>query len=95
VPEYRVIAHRRVHKFISKLKDEKLKTAVKTALKKLQNYPISLKEMDVEKIKGLERTFRIRIGDYRIIFHVGKMERTIYVAHIEARKKVYERLGRM
>jgi len=52
VPEYRVIAHRRVHKFISKLKDEKLKTAVKTALIKLQNYPISLREMDAEKIKA-------------------------------------------
>jgi len=94
VPEYRVIAHRRVHKFISKLKDEKLKTAVKTAIIKLQNYPVSLREMDVEKIKGLERTFRIRIGDYRIIFHAEKTEKTIYVTHIEARKKVYERLGR-
>jgi len=94
VPEYRVTAHRRVHKSLSKLKDEKLKTAVKTAITKLRNYPISLREMDVEKIKGLERTFRIRIGDYRIIFHVDKVERTIYVAHIEARKKAYERLGR-
>jgi len=95
VPEYRVIAHRRVHKFISKVKDEKLKTAVKTAITNLQNYPISLREMDVEKIKGLERTFRIRIGNYRIIFHVDKTEKTIYVAHIEARKRAYERLGRM
>ena len=93
MPEYKVIAHRRVHKFLLKLKDEKLKTAVKTAIIKLQNYPISLREMDVEKIKGLERTFRIRIGDYRIIFHVDKIERTIYVAHIEARKKVYKRLS--
>jgi len=95
VPEYRVIAHRRVHKFISKVKDEKLKTAVKTAITNLQNYPISLREMDVEKIKGLERTFRIRIGNHRIIFHVDKTEKTIYVAHIEARKRAYERLGRM
>jgi len=93
VPEYKVIAHRRVLKFISELKDENLKSMVKDALTKLENYPIILREMDVEKIKGLERTFRIRIGKHRIIFHVEKTEKTIYVTHAEARKKVYERLS--
>jgi len=93
VPEYKVIAHRRVLKFISELKDENLKSMVKDALTKLENYPIILREMDVEKIKGLERTFRIRIGKHRIIFHVEKTEKTIYVTHAEARKKVYKRLS--
>jgi mRNA-degrading endonuclease RelE of RelBE toxin-antitoxin system len=45
--------------------------------------------MDIEKIKGLEKTFRIRIGKYRIIFHVDKTEKTIYITHAEARKKAY------
>jgi len=47
--------------------------------------------MDVEKIKGLEKTFRIRIRKYRIIFRVNKTEKTIYVTHTEARKRVYKK----
>jgi len=61
VPKYKVIAHRSVHKFISDLKDEKLKNTIKDAITNLENYPLSLREMDVQKIKGLEKTFRIRI----------------------------------
>ena len=91
MPKYRVIAHRRVHRFISDLKDEKLKSMIKDAIIKLENYPITLREMDVEKIKGLEKTFRIRIRKYRIIFRVNKTEKTIYVTHTEARKRVYKK----
>jgi hypothetical protein len=56
VPKYKVIAHRRVHKFISDLKDENVKNTIKDTLTKLENYPIILREMDVEKIKGLKKT---------------------------------------
>lgn len=49
--------------------------------------------MDVEKVKGLEKTFRIRIGKYRVIFSVDKTERTIYVTHAKARKRVYKKSG--
>lgn len=93
MPRYKVIAHRRVYKFISNLEDENLKDRIKEHLAKLENYPITLREMDIEKIKGLEKTFRIRIGKHRIIFHVDKTEKTIYVTHAEARKKVYTKLG--
>jgi mRNA-degrading endonuclease RelE of RelBE toxin-antitoxin system len=48
--------------------------------------------MDTEKIKGLERTFRVRAGKYRIIFYVDHAEKTIYVTHAEARKKAYEKI---
>lgn len=51
MPKYKVIAHRRVHKFISNLKDENLKNTIKDALTKLENYPITLREMDVERSK--------------------------------------------
>ena len=49
--------------------------------------------MDIEKIKGLEKAFRIRIGKYRIIFKVDKTEKTIYITHAEARKKAYTKLS--
>jgi mRNA interferase RelE/StbE len=89
VPKYKVLAHRRVHRFIVDTKNENLKRSIIDTLTKLEDYPVSLREMDVEKVKGLERTFRIRIGKYRIIFRVDKMVKTIYVTHAEARKKAY------
>ena len=91
MPNYKVIAHRRVHKFINKLKDPNLQNTVIDTLTKLENYPITLREMDIEKIKGLEKTFRLRIGKYRIIFHVNNAEKTIYVTHAETRKKIYKK----
>ena len=93
MPEFKVIAHRKVHKFIRRLKDEKLKNTIKDAIAKLEDYPLVLREIDVEKVKGLEKTFRIRIGRYRIIFFVDKTERTIYVTHAGTRKKIYKKLG--
>jgi len=93
VPKFKVIAHRRVHKFIQELKDEKLKNTIKDAIAKLEDYPLALREMNVEKVKGLEKTFRIRISKYRVIFFVDKTEGTIYVTHAEARKRVYKKLG--
>jgi len=90
VPKFKVIAHRRVHKFLKELKDENLKNKIKDAITKLEDYPLVLREMDIEKIKGLKRVFRIRIGKYRVIFFVDKTERTIYVTHAKIRKRIYK-----
>ena len=92
MPKYAVIAHRRVYKLIKELREENLKKTIKNCISELQNYPTSLREMDVEKIRGSERTFRLRTGKSRVIFRVDKAERTIYVTHLEARKKAYTKL---
>lgn len=92
-PKYKVVAHRRVQKFLHSLKDENLKLTIINQMTKLEDYPLSLREMDAEKIRGLERTFRVRTGKHRIIFYVDNVEKTIYVTHAEARKKAYERLS--
>ena len=91
-PEYKVLVHQRVQKFLSSLKDENHKRTIINQITKLKDYPLSLREMDTEKLKGLERTFRVRAGKYRIIFYVDNAEKTIYITHTEARKKAYEKI---
>ena len=91
-PKYKVVVHRRVQKFYITLKEENFKLAIINQLAKLEDYPLSLREMNTEKIRGLDRTFRVRAGKYRIIFNVDNAEKTIYVTHAEARKKAYERI---
>lgn len=60
-------------------------------MESLERYPVSLREMDVATIRGAERAFRIRVGRYRIIFAVDKEENTIYVTHLDTRKKIYRK----
>lgn len=66
--KYRIVMHRRVQKSLNSLKDKKLKLTIIDMITKLENYPLSLREMDTEKVRGLERTFRVRTGRYRLIF---------------------------
>ena len=89
MPKFRVIAHRRVHKFLRTLRNERLKQTLIEAMERLEDYPVSLREMDVATIKGLKKTFRIRVGQHRIIFYVDKPEKTIYITHLDTRKKAY------
>jgi len=91
VPNFKVIAHRRVQSNLNKIRDEKLKHSLIETLNKLENYPSSLQEMDIETIKGLKKTFRIRKGRHRIIFYVDKNEKTIYITHLDTRKRIYKK----
>ncbi len=93
MPKYQVIAHRKVLNFLSELTEKALKDTFKTHIEKLQDYPLSLREMDTEKIKGEKNSFRLRIGKYRVIFFVDNTESCVYVTGIEARKKAYTKKG--
>ncbi len=90
MPRYTVVAHKRVMKFLAELRDEALKERIKETMRKLVDYPLSLRELDVEKLEGAERTFRVRLGRHRLIFHVDKKERTVFVTHLGKRESIYE-----
>ena len=92
MPRFKVLAHKRVLKSLQSLRDEKLKDRLKEAIKELEDYPIALRRLDVEKLEGLERSYRIRVGDYRIIFVVDKKEKMIFVTHIGKRGSIYKRV---
>jgi mRNA-degrading endonuclease RelE of RelBE toxin-antitoxin system len=91
MPSFRVIAHRRVQSYLNKIRNKKLKDSLIETLLKLEDYPSVLRELDIETVKGLEKTFRIRRGNHRIIFYVDKTEKTIYVTHLDARKRIYKK----
>ena len=44
-----------------------------------------------EKLKGAEDYYRIRVGDYRVVYHVDDGELTITVTRIKHRRDVYRR----
>jgi mRNA interferase RelE/StbE len=44
------------------------------------------------KLEGAEGLFRIRVGDYRIIYEVDRRKRQVIIHHVRHRRDVYKRL---
>ena len=67
--------------------ENEMKNRIKGSLKELAS---GKKNMDMKKLKGIhgrEDLFRLRVGDYRVIFLPTDNE--IMVIRIDHRKKVY------
>ena len=47
------------------------------------------KQYDIRKLKGKDDTFRIRIGNIRIIYKVLWNDRRIYVDDVDLRENIY------
>ncbi len=43
-----------------------------------------------KKLKGYKDHWRIRIGDYRVIYIINESAKTVAVTHIAHRREVYE-----
>lgn len=67
---------------MKKLGNDELKNRLKDIIFSLEKYSLNLRIMDFENPGGLERAFRIRIGDYRIIFCVVKKDKLINICYI-------------
>jgi len=63
---------------------------IKELLVTLRENPIPTTIFDVVKIKSAKDTFRIRIGDIRIIYSVSWKDRHVYVLVIDWRERIYE-----
>jgi mRNA interferase RelE/StbE len=79
IPKYKVNVHPDVDAFIQSIPEPAHKKSAQDLLNDLSTYPEVLKQWDVQKVKGRENTFRVRIGRYRIAFVVDKKERQIDV----------------
>ncbi len=81
---YKVELRQRVRQSLDKL-PEKDHRVVITALESLEQEP---RPRGVEKIRGTE-LWRIRKGDYRVIYYINDQEQTIAVVRIGHRRDVY------
>jgi mRNA interferase RelE/StbE len=67
---------------------KKMKTRIKETIMKLSK---GEKHLDIKKLKGVEGgedLYRLRVGDYRIIYFPEK--RVIKVIRIDRRNKIYD-----
>ncbi len=47
---------------------------------------------DVKKLQDAQRLYRIRLGDYRIVYEVDTEKKEIMVHYVRHRKDVYKKL---
>ena len=82
---YEVILSRNALKFLKKLPPTD-RERIKEALLKLSQNPWFTQ---YKKLRGYP-FYRIRVGDYRIIYSVDEESKTVYVVRIGRRENVYD-----
>ena len=87
---YRLVLHQAVVAEIRALPGS-ARTRVKDAIDGLAEQPLP---HGVSRLKGRANAYRLRIGQYRILYEVHATEIVVYVIGVAHRKEVYKRLLR-
>ena len=74
-------------KFLQKSPKD-ISTRIREKIKLLKADPVPHNSM---RIIGEERTFRIRIGDYRVLYEIKWGDNKILIVIIDKRSRVYEK----
>ena len=85
---YEIQLKREPEKFIRK-QSGKIQIQIVSALRKLRKDPRS---RQAKKLSGLDELYRIRVGDYRIVYTIREKRLLILVVRIAHRKDVYKKL---
>ena len=80
---YKIVLKKRAKKFIDQLPQNERRRVV-TAIEKLPD------GTDIKKLKGYPDYFRLRVGDYRIIYTVDHGEWIVIVIDAENRGQIYK-----
>jgi mRNA interferase RelE/StbE len=76
-----------VQKFVKKL-DNQTKLRLQKGIQKLSDHPVPHDAVRVEGEK--EKVFRIRVGDFRILYVIHYEEKEVTVFKIDKRSRVYD-----
>ena len=86
---YRVCFLRQPKNFLKKLRNEKEKRRILSAIVELRKNPREPR-LDVKKMAGTKGGYRLRIGDWRIIYTIDHNNTLVIVAWLGQRGDAYE-----
>ena len=84
---YKLLYHPRTAKQIKKLGPQE-KTRVADKIKKLVEGPFSGR-LDIKKLTNARASFRLRIGNVRVIFEINEEKELIFIMDIDYRGQIY------
>ncbi len=85
---YKVELGREPEKFYRK-QDQKIQIQISTALRKLALNP---RLEQAKKLAGMDELYRVRVGDYRIVYTIEDDRLVVLVVRIAHRREVYRGL---
>ena len=83
---YRVLLRPPAQKFLRKLRDKSLTARLIAAMRGLASQP---RPPGCEKLVGPDNLYRIRVGDYRIVYQVRDEVLLVLVVKIGHRREIY------
>ena len=83
---YRVLLRPAAERFLRKLRDQALVARLVSAMRPLSNNP---RPSGCEKLAGADDLYRIRVGDYRIIYEIQEEVLLVLVVKIGHRREIY------
>ena len=75
-------------KFLKSIKDKTLLKRISDKIDELEKNPFP---QDIERVEGYKdvKVFRVRVGDYRILYFVDYSSSKVYIEKIDKRGRVY------
>ena len=83
---YTVTIERQPAKFLRALNDKRLHSRLRNAIDSLAENP---RAMGCEKMQGSPELYRVRVGDYRIIYEIRDAVLVVLVVKIGNRRDIY------
>jgi mRNA interferase RelE/StbE len=87
MPSYKIIFKPSVHKDLRKL----TRRMVERSLEKIEGLGETPFPANSLKLEGAEQLYRLRIGDYRVVYQVDNAAREITIHYIRHRREVYKK----
>lgn len=82
---YKILISTRARKSIDNLPKE----ARTVIIDKIETLISDNTNLDIKKLQGHKNLYRVRAGDYRIVFQVSKSQLLIIIALVAHRKEIY------
>jgi mRNA interferase RelE/StbE len=88
---YRLLLHKSVTKFLEKCPD-KQRQDIKQKLELLKQNPYANEQLDIKPMQGYENLYRLRIGQYRLVYQIKQDELIIFILKAGNRGDIYKAL---
>jgi mRNA interferase RelE/StbE len=85
--KYAVLLEKSAARFLLRLRDAKLKSRLDEAIESLAGDP---RPSGCRKLAGTSDRYRVRVGDYRIVYRIDDGKVTVLVLVIDHRREVYD-----
>lgn len=85
--KYAVLLEKSAARFLLRLRDAKLKSCLDEAIESLAGDP---RPSGCRKLAGTSDRYRVRVGDYRIVYRIDDGKVTVLVLVIGHRREVYD-----